>query len=519
MTPNLRHDHLSAAGLIRAEVDTLPMLNYSWINAGVEVMNRLTFANDGPNHAELNGLRVVIGEFGYTQQLAPVVLPAGASITIDPKPQVFFNIGLLANLPAPVRVKTDALLMNVPLNTVAPEIDILPPNAWHNSQHHEALAGFVLPHCDTVSGVIRTASEHLRLLTGGQPSFARLLNSESAHSATRRAAKAIYNCLQGDYRIAYAYEPNYVFEIWQAVRFPYDVLVLEQRGTCIDLVTLVAACLESVHIAPVIFLIEFTAPGSNLASSSHAIVGFFHDMWEGTSVVLSREEACELVRDNVITVIETTGVTSGQDERMTFEQAAAHARDLLRNALRGEHGWSFSYGIDIYAARAAGIMQMPFGRGAQWQRPVALAVHTARRLAREEQRYPLSARHLLASLLLLDQSLLRTVLRQLAIEPDAVAKTALMSIPPPKPGLPHVLDEGKSWDDVLRNAEFSASEQGRKIVTEFDLSQALVKQGGNIERVFNHHQLTGYELGIALVHLHNTPRMESGWASSGFIDA
>jgi hypothetical protein len=149
---------------------------------------------------------------------------------------------------------------------------LLPPNEWRYSREScRWLPSFVLPKDPAVLGVLDSAYRYLHVLE-------RVSGFDGYQSARHRPERAVHDQVRAvwsaiqDLGLGYIAPPPTYTPLSQRIRGPSEV-VANRRGTCLDLALLFAACLEAIHIYPVLFLTE-----------NHAFAGFWaspdaHDLF------------------------------------------------------------------------------------------------------------------------------------------------------------------------------------------------------------------------------------------------
>lgn len=143
---------------------------------------------------------------------------------------------------------------------------LLPINEWKDDHLNGAwLPSFVLPNDPAISRITRAAKKYLKALTDDS-----MIGFDGYQSATDedcgsvdKQVQAIWNALLLDFRTDYINPPP-AFEVQsQRIRTPSQILA-QERGTCIDLSLLFAACLEYIDVHPALFLL-----------TGHAFMGYF----------------------------------------------------------------------------------------------------------------------------------------------------------------------------------------------------------------------------------------------------
>jgi hypothetical protein len=247
---------------------------------------------------------------------------------------------------------------------------LLPINEWKDDQLNGAwLPSFVLPNDPAVARITRVAKKYLQALTDnpmvGFDGYQRVTDHDC--DSVHKQVQAVWNTLLHDFKTGYINPPPAFENQSQRIRTPTQVLA-QERGTCIDLSLLLAACLEYVDIYPALFLL-----------SGHAFMGYFtstavHDefgrlfqsyfenpvLWEergGMSPqpwVLekdARRHILDIVRTGGLVPLETTFLCTQQG----FFDAAQQGRKNLTDPKR------FESVFDVKRARKNHVVPLPIG--------------------------------------------------------------------------------------------------------------------------------------------------------------
>ncbi|WP_313812776.1 DUF4011 domain-containing protein [Glutamicibacter sp.] len=140
------------------------------------------------------------------------------------------------------------------------EITLLPADQWWAAGGELNLVAFIRPNDTEIGVLLREASDILLARTGQ----ASLDGYQSSEQRVHEIAHAIYDAMQAR-DIAYVEPPQSFYThvgVGQRVRSPQEVLV-ERRGTCLDLATTYAAALEQAGVFPYL-----------IVTSNHAFAGY-----------------------------------------------------------------------------------------------------------------------------------------------------------------------------------------------------------------------------------------------------
>lgn len=214
-------------------------------------------------------------------------------------------------------------------------IAVLPANFWGGeSRQPDLLAAFVKPNGVYVESLVRKVTEVLE--KGGHGRSADGYQSNTREKPYLMAA-ALWNVIFSQ-RIAYVSPVQDFAREGQRIRLAADISS-SKISACLDTSLLFASCIELMGLNPVIAL-----------GKEHAFVGVW--LIDERFPVLTSDDPMDLrkrvdARDLVL--FESTLVTN--DTPVTFEQAKAHARDLISE----DKEENFVYVIDIKQARARKI--------------------------------------------------------------------------------------------------------------------------------------------------------------------
>jgi DNA polymerase III delta prime subunit/very-short-patch-repair endonuclease len=217
--------------------------------------------------------------------------------------------------------------------------DFLAPNEWTGIAHaSELVAAFVLPNDPAVDVILHEASRKLAE-AGRDPAFDGYASGRRERIA--ECAEAVWGAIS-DLQISYALPPASFERDGQRVRLPSDVR-RARVGTCLDTTLLFAACLEQMHLAPLVVLLE-----------GHALVGVWVEQpITGEAIFTEPQVLRKRAALREILLIETTVVTmrpAGQPS-VTFDEACRiGASTIAEGAQRG-----FETAIDIGRIRVRNV--------------------------------------------------------------------------------------------------------------------------------------------------------------------
>ena len=321
------------------KIDYLPSVNYSMMNSGIEVCNKLVLEN-GDDHdwhhlsVEISGQYIKPGSSRFE------ILQQGQSaqvktLSIEP------DIAVLSELTE--AVKTSFLLtvksQDTLLYTHEYPITLLSYEEWAGSSvMPEHIAAFVVPNNPLLPRVKMAAAQFLEKWTG---SAAFDEYQTQNRNRVRAQVAAIYEALRAE-GIIYSAPPASFEQTGQRIRMA-DKVLTEKMGTCLDTSLLVASCLEEIGIYPIILLLK-----------GHAMVGAW--LMPNVFPQMVCDDASYLLKEtadgnNNLVLLESTAITSS--ERISFEDAVASAMQKMKDDSQ------FLYFIDIHRCRLGNIIPMP----------------------------------------------------------------------------------------------------------------------------------------------------------------
>jgi pSer/pThr/pTyr-binding forkhead associated (FHA) protein len=493
---------------LRVKLRCLPTVNYSLVHLELPVLSEVEVFNDADSAVTNLSLQFSLGTYASLAQpidISSVAARGRCRIAGRKIPQFQFDRDKLAGLreARTVALQAGANGEAVPLDPPT-EVKLLPPNAWYWPRHHQTLAGFVMPGSRAVSQVICGARPPLRRLMRTE-SFADALDSPHP-DRVERMIQAIYFCLNEQYAIAYEREPRTYDPDWQMVRFHHEVLD-ELRGTCIDLALLLAACLEHVHLDPMIVIVR-TAP-----TVQHALVACWREASPlGQALICEGNRIQRWVRSGELLLLDSVGYARGEYADLSFADCRRSGESHLDKACARDGAYQFEYAVDILGARRQKVMSLPFGEGVEFDKRAGFAVFQARELAETLKRPALTARHLFLGLLGLEDGLLRRLFAQLKKDVEEiveVTRNSLESVEQP----PRVLRESEDWKAIMRSLQ---DRVGTRLVKEADLAIALLQTRSQVDKVLDHFGLNPQQCLDALQEVTEGWSVPSTWRSSGF---
>ncbi|GIW72126.1 MAG: hypothetical protein KatS3mg102_1668 [Planctomycetota bacterium] len=324
---------------LRIEVDYDPRLHFALQQNDVPLVRLVRLRNEGERDlAELCVCISIPGGFARPWEHRLVELRAGTQwnledidLQLDGEALQRQTERMRTELRVEVRAAGGGLLGERCL-----PLEVLAANEWAGlASLPELLAAFVTPNLPAVSELLSEAAERLRA-SSGDPS---LCGYQRGAARARAIVQAIYEvCCARDIR--YASPPASFERHGQKVRFAEQVLA-SRLGTCLDLVLLLASCLEQAGLHPLLVLLQ-----------GHALVGCWLD--EQSFAAPAQYEPTALTKRidlEQMLALEASALAAAPP--LGFARAVAEGSGRLREP----EAWLCA--IDVRAARRAGIRPLP----------------------------------------------------------------------------------------------------------------------------------------------------------------
>lgn len=344
---------------------------------------------------------------------------------------------------------------------------LLPTWHWpHVRAARPCVAAYALPGDSWIgrtisSSVGRQAESNL---ASDFPSYVR----QAPERAAGVALKAVYAHLVRQHRIHYEHPRLRTDESgeisYQAVRTPMEVLAPNRttggRANCLDLALIMAGCLESVGLRP---LILFSGPPDE--APDHAFVGCWRDRAPRYHPLLQDPEAlAAFVTQGDLLVVESTGVCVDH-KRMSFDQARDCAQAIVTDPRASLHA------VDVEACRPPRGAVAPLELAHE---PVVMRAYwEARQMATTRGSRRLESAHLLYGLCRAAGETCSWLLKTCGSSPQAVVRTIEQAIPCAEPSPD--LRATKNYEACVRAAQANAAAEGRSTVHEADLLWAVLE--------------------------------------------
>jgi len=338
-----------------------------------------------------------------------------------------------------------------------------------------SLACFVQPGHPNIQLVILDAISRLNQ-TVGFDSFTHLLKSNQKDK-TEYALRAIYETIVDKYQIYYVPPPAYSYEFYsQVIRPPHRIIFQSSErtdfrtkgmGTCIDVSLLFAACLENIHLQP---LIIFVMENEN---NLHAFLGCWRNIDLRFEPMIREHDKLKrlIVEKGDILLLEPTGFTDRWNKKLPYKKAINKAFDYFCPKE------NFLFALDITAARQTVVpLQFPMNPG------VIDIVRRAESLAREDRSSGLETKHLVFSFFFGDLEEEKNIAHMLTgagirlENARRIMRSMVKRLPvhlgPSKPIIPHPT---VNYRRVLEDARFIANDAGSDFIDSTHLFYAILQ--------------------------------------------
>lgn len=368
-------DQGGARSILDCDIRPFPVLNYSLLHNDRSLFKRFVIktGNEGTVFDLRVGVELEVAGFRHSYSTVLDLRDFYANLS---KIRISLTSDLLRSLQENVysSVHVKVLCQGQMVHENTHRILLLPINEWKDDQLNGAwLPSFVLPNDPAVARITRAAKKYLQALTddpmAGFDGYQRVADPDC--DSVHKQVQAIWNALLHDFRTDYINPPPAFENQSQRIRTPTQVLA-QERGTCIDLSLLLAACLEYVDIYPALFLL-----------SGHAFIGYFtstavHDTF-GQLFQSYFESPVPLeerggmspqpwvlekdARRNILDIVRTGGLvpleTTFLCKERGFFDAAQQGRKNLTDPMR------FESVFDVKRARNNHVVPLPIGGDAR----------------------------------------------------------------------------------------------------------------------------------------------------------
>jgi hypothetical protein len=317
-------------------------INYSLFHCGIPTLRNISVLNWGDGPSQLFSLRFQVPGYSEAYNLKVPPIGAGKSHTCEDAPFKLLQDRLeelRERKKARIEVQADReAIYETP-------VWMLGFYEWSwDIGHHKTLAAFVQPANPVVQNIIRHAELHLKKIAG-TASFTDLLEGPDA-SAAELALKALYECLRSSYHLKYVAPPVSYELKSQVIRPPHRIITgwkeekISGSGTCADLTLLLAACLESLALKPLIIVVKQND------WARHAFIGCWKQDSAIREAVLSYEQLKSALEQKEVILLECMGFAEDQGKKLTYSQA-------VKAALGEISSKKFLYALNLVQLRDA----------------------------------------------------------------------------------------------------------------------------------------------------------------------
>lgn len=362
------------------EFEMVSAISYALYHSGIPVVSDLKIRNQSAAESAPFRLSFHIPEYSQPWDhdiaaIAPGHTQTLGSVPLDLRHEMLFDVQHCSKEPAELQVSVDGrLLFTEPL-------EVLGFAEWSfDPALRPTLACFVLPGNPVVQEITINAITNLTR-KGSDYTYHQLVSGDSQQRVA--LVRAIYEAVQ-KLSIHRDLPPRTFSDTCQRIRTPDEVLAgspkQRGRGTCLDLVLLMASCLENLHLQPLVIFVN-RGPGMQ-----HALLGCWTTLATRAKPVVTDYASIEqALKNGRMVPVETAGLTVGNV--LSFDAAVEKATTRLTKD-------AFVFALDVAAARRT-VIPLEFPMNA-----ASLAiVRESEILAQKEKSPAITPKHLLAAML------------------------------------------------------------------------------------------------------------------------
>jgi hypothetical protein len=327
----------------RFRIDYLPLYSYAACLAALHPVSAVAVEEPGSTGVSTDALLVRLPEIEYERSLPVAGAGAGAP-GVEAGPVESDTAGRLAGVSR--RVPSHVVFSRRDREIARLPVTLLPVTEWsHRPESRLLIAAHVVPGDEAVARAVVDAAASLPSRRGGDTLLG--VAREAGEAAAHTVSRALYDHLATNGGIAYG-EPRAEHDSWsgasyQTIRAPHRVLGATAAeggpGNCLDLSLLLAGCLESLGLHPLIVF-----PGTLDESPRHALVGCWRAGGRRFRPLLTDAGRLrEKIDGEDLLVLEATGVCTGE-RRLSFPEARRVARERLAQE-------ADLHAVDVSAAR------------------------------------------------------------------------------------------------------------------------------------------------------------------------
>ncbi len=327
----------------KVTVEYVPEANYAMVHNHIPVLGYVEISND----SEIDWHEVLLeieGEHVASSTVAVPFIEKGVQVQLK-ELSIVPDASFLVSLTEAIGT-TFTLSIKVGQEKIFSgeyNLTLMAFNQWSGSNvRPEILSAFVTPNHPLITEVLNQTAIELQDLTGNSALDGYL--SQDVDRA-RNIVAALYRALKKQ-KLIYAVPPASFGKSGQRVRLSDEVLT-GKVGTCLDLTILMASCLESLGMNPIIVLF-----------STHALVGAWLSEEMSSNMVMDDQSFLTIATANGINrmvLVESTRLT----DDTPFEKAAEEAEASVRASETENASRIFEMYIDVTRCRMEHILPLP----------------------------------------------------------------------------------------------------------------------------------------------------------------
>jgi hypothetical protein len=438
------------------EIDVATGLNLSVVQSAASFISRLAVVNPSERITPADVLLLSLS--GYAS-FDPIRVPV-----LAPHELHMLECGACRyhtdSLESLTEATTATLELHLGKDMWSHQLHVFPVNQWSlHPLHRKTIASFVMPNHRQVVEAVANARATASVGKG-----------DSISAGKEHVLRTLYEYFQSAWRIVYQHEMPSFGLLSQRIRLPHHVLLVEEhhigQGTCIDLVLLMASCLESVGAQPLVLLLL-----NERKREYHALLACWKTNADRRQVFVNDKDV--LIEHALI--VECIGFSTMKDEggqpiSLTFEQALQTGKEYLQinNLLTA---------VDVAAARNEGVKPLPFGAQPKESPNVIQILKRAEGAAKHSRDGTCTILHLVWSLLTQPDSLFAKGAALLEVNPSHIIRrleSALFSAASAAVSDRSAVEKSDHYEQVLASAKVFALRSGSYLITEKDLVKGLL---------------------------------------------
>jgi hypothetical protein len=382
--------------------DFPPAINYALNHCGTPVLTNITVLNIGEKRSKEFSLTFSVPEYSHD---VVIRIPP-----IDPCKIFEANNPAFTFKQERLELLTDRVITRLEVKTK--ERLLFKKNIWalgfyewpYEPNFSRTLACFVQPGNPVVRNITSGAESFLEKITGTASfsDFEYIQHSASVNTIL----EALYNCIKDRYQIKYA-DPPISYELRsQVIRPPHEVVFDNETrkgiGTCVDLAILMASCLESLKLKPIIIVIKKND------WEQHAMAGCWETNAVNATPYLDSATVSAALAEGRIHLIECTGFSVNPDKSLSYDEAKKSAEDQFKMG-------KFLYVLDIFSLRNAPVGKItPIGFNADAE--TVRILRKCESFARKQGSMQINTSHLLYGFLTAGGEISRQIFKEVGVD-------------------------------------------------------------------------------------------------------